>query len=541
VDMLLADPDELRRARAASLRWPSHDLTFDQAADLELLLVGALRPLDGYLDEAQAESVRATGALPDGRPVAAALQLAVPDELGAQLSPGAVLGLRNIEGVLLAGVDVAEVSRSGHVSGRVVGLALPTHPDFRALRRAPAQVRADLRGRGWQRVAAVVASGPLLPGDLAAARLAVPGADGLLVITSTRPEHPHDDGHFARARLHRAGLAGRTDAVQVLLPVPAVLDTSLPAGAATRAQAPAPVDEAALGVTAAVAAACGATALLVDTGTAGPAGPAGTAGTAGPAGLTGRRPTRSGIDVVPMPAVAFDARTGRWAEAAGLRFSRAELARALETGAELPAWAVPRDLARELRREYPPRRLRGVTVLFTGLSGSGKSTIAGVLNARLKERGDRHVTFLDGDVVRTHLSKGLGFSRADRDANVRRIGFVAAQVTAAGGVAICAPIAPYDATRRDVRRMVAATGGFVLVHVSTALEVCEARDRKGLYAKARQGLIPEFTGISDPYETPSDAELTLDTEALSAEDAAHQVLGYLQREGWLGGQAGGAP
>ena len=223
-------------------------------------------------------------------------------------------------------------------------------------------------------------------------------------------------------------------------------------------------------------------------------------------------PCGLGIDVVPVPAVGFDTGSGRWVEGAGLRFGRAELARALDSGAEMPQWAVPSELAGQLRRDYPPRHLRGATVLFTGLSGSGKSTIAGVLTALLKERGDRHVTFLDGDVVRTHLSKGLGFSRADRDTNVRRIGFVAAQVTSAGGVAICAPIAPYNATRRDVRQMVAATGGFVLVHVATSLEVCEARDRKGLYAKARQGLIPEFTGISDPYEIPADAELTLDTE-----------------------------
>ncbi|MGZ4665426.1 MAG: adenylyl-sulfate kinase [Frankiaceae bacterium] len=520
MDMLLADPEEVRRAREASLRWPSHELTFDQLADLELLLLGALRPLDGYLDDAQAQSVCATGALPDGRVVAAALQLTVPDLLRAQLSPGAVLGLRDAEGVLLAGVEVAEVAEvagSGHVSGRVVGLTLPAHADFRGLRRAPAELQTDLRARGWRRVAAVVPSGPLLPSDLAAARLAVPDADGLLVITSTRPEHAHDDGHFPRARLHRAALAGRTDAVQVLLPVPAVLDTAVNAGVVAPTSAPA-TPAGALSLTAAAGAACGATALVVDDETAGLADPL---------------PSGFGVDVVAMPAVGFDAHRRRWTAGAGLRFSRAELERALDMGREMPNWAVPPDLARQLRRDYPPRHLRGVTVLFTGLSGSGKSTIASVLNALLKERGDRHVTFLDGDVVRTHLSKGLGFSRADRDANVRRIGFVAAQVTAAGGVAICAPIAPYDDTRRDVRRMVAATGGFVLVHVATALEVCAARDRKGLYAKARQGLIPEFTGISDPYEAPHDAELTLDTEELSAEDAAHGVLDYLEQEGWL--------
>ena len=524
MDTLLADPEQVRHARQASLRWPSHELTFDQAADLELLLLGALRPLDGYLTDVQARSVRTTGALPDGRPVGAALQLTVPDPARARLSPGDVLGLRDAEGVLLAGVEVSEVTPSGHVCGRVMGLALPTHPEFRALRRLPAQVRADLRARGWRRVVGVAPSGPVLPGDLAAARLAVPDADGLLVLTSTRPEHPHDDGHFARARLHRAALTDRADAVQVLLPVPTVLDTSLPVSGAARVPAAAP-DRAALRCAAAVAAACGASTLAVDAVTGAAAG-------TGAAGL--------GVEVVAMPVAGFDTAAGQWGAGAGLQFDRAELARALDAGAQMPPWAVPPRLAGQLRREYPPRRLRGVTVLFTGLSGSGKSTIAGILDALLKERGDRHVTFLDGDVVRTHLSRGLGFSRADRDANIRRIGFVAAQVTAAGGVAICAPIAPYDDTRRDVRRMVTATGGFVLVHVATPLAVCEARDRKGLYAKARQGLIAEFTGISDPYEAPTDAELTLDTEKLSAEQAAQRVLSYLKREGWLAGAAGPA-
>lgn len=524
MDTLLANPDEVRRARESSLSWPSHELAFDQAADLELLLLGALRPLDGYLTDAQARSVLAVGALPDGRPCAATLQLAVPETLRAQLAPGAVLGLRDAEGVLLAGVEVSEVTASGHVCGRVIGLALPAHADFRTLRSAPAELKAALRARGWHRVTAIVPSGPLLPGDLAAARLALPDADGLLVITSTRPAHPHDDAHFARARLHRAALAGRADVVQVLLPVPAVPDSAPAADAPADAPAATPA-AAALRLAATAAEACGATALVVNSGTT-------SAAETGPVGL--------GIDVVPVPAVGFDTGTRQWVEGAGLRFGRAEFARALDSGAQMPQWAVPSELAGQLRRDYPPRHLRGATVLFTGLSGSGKSTVAGVLTALLKERGDRHVTFLDGDVVRTHLSKGLGFSRADRDTNVRRIGFVAAQVTSAGGIAICAPIAPYNATRRDVRQMVAATGGFVLVHVATSLEVCEARDRKGLYAKARQGLIPEFTGISDPYEIPADAELTLDTNELSPEQAAHRVLSYLEREGWLMQDAGRA-
>jgi len=174
-----------------------------------------------------------------------------------------------------------------------------------------------------------------------------------------------------------------------------------------------------------------------------------------------------------------------------------------------------------------------VTVFFTGLSGSGKSTIASALLVKLLEIGGRPVTLLDGDLVRKHLSSELGFSKEHRDLNIRRIGFVAAEITKNGGLAVCAPIAPYDATRREVRRMVEAGGGFVLVHVATPLEVCEARDRKGLYAKARAGVLKEFTGISDPYEEPADADVVIDTTSITPEEAAQDVLLHLEREGYI--------
>jgi sulfate adenylyltransferase len=176
-----------------------------------------------------------------------------------------------------------------------------------------------------------------------------------------------------------------------------------------------------------------------------------------------------------------------------------------------------------------------LTVFLTGLSGSGKSTIASALRARLLERGGRQVTLLDGDLVRQNLSSELGFSREHRDLNIRRIGFVAAEVTRHGGTAICAPIAPYDAARKDARRQIASHGGFVLVHVSTPIEVCEARDRKGLYAKARAGLVKEFTGVSDPYEAPADAEITIDTSVLDRDAAVGVLVSYLEREGYIGG------
>jgi sulfate adenylyltransferase len=173
-------------------------------------------------------------------------------------------------------------------------------------------------------------------------------------------------------------------------------------------------------------------------------------------------------------------------------------------------------------------------MFLTGLSGAGKSTIASVLLVKFMETGGRPVTLLDGDIVRKNLSSELTFSKEHRDINIRRIGFVAAEITKNGGIALCAPIAPYDSVRKEVRQAVEPGGGFLLVHVATAIEVCEQRDRKGLYAKARAGILKEFTGISDPYEAPADAELVIDAAALSPEEAAQEILLYLEREGYLG-------
>jgi sulfate adenylyltransferase len=210
-----------------------------------------------------------------------------------------------------------------------------------------------------------------------------------------------------------------------------------------------------------------------------------------------------------------------------------ELNSVLDSGQPIPDWYMPVAVAAELRMARPPRRDRGVVVFFTGLSGSGKSTVARDLRDALSERGDRTVSLLDGDLVRRLLSAGLTFSRADRDLNIARIGYVATEVARHGGIAICAPIAPYAQVRNQVREMVSEAGDFLLVHVATPLSECEARDRKGLYAKARAGLIDSFTGISDPYEEPTNADLVIDTSHLTRVEAVDAVLALLTRGGWI--------
>jgi sulfate adenylyltransferase len=216
-----------------------------------------------------------------------------------------------------------------------------------------------------------------------------------------------------------------------------------------------------------------------------------------------------------------------------LNISGTEFRQRLAEGREVPSWFTFPEVLRELQRIHPPRRRQGFTVFFTGLPSSGKSTVANVLLVKFLEMSGRPVTLLDGDIVRKNLSSELGFSREHRDINIRRIGFVAAEITKNGGIAICAPIAPYDVIRKEVRALIQPQGGFVLVYMSTPLETCEARDRKGLYAKARSGIVQQFTGISDPYEPPSDAEVVIDATDLSPEEAAQEIFLHLERQGYI--------
>jgi sulfate adenylyltransferase len=506
--------------------WPACTLDEAQLGDLELLTTGAFAPLRGFMDAGDAASVTERGQLIDGTPWPVPVTLEVP--AGAIPADARHVVLQDPEGSPLAVLSVAERSAvfephdpldaaRVRLAGPVTALREPEHGPFRQLRRRPGEVRRELAG---ETVLAYATWRPLnkrhigqlrhYAGQLNARLMLLPLVAGRADVV-TRPE-----------ALVRAVLAARQHlpAGTLVIPVPLARRAAGP-GADLRAQA-------------IVAAAYGATHLLADVSEM----------------PTGAKNGTLALPGVPIPVIsagewAYDPRPEVWRPLALIEpgaeqgeLTDSELGALLDSGAEVPGWFAPENVARELRRARPPRAGRGLAIFFTGLSGSGKSTIARGLAEALIERGDRTVSLLDGDQVRQLLSAGLTFSRADRDLNIARIGYVAAEVARHGGIAICAPIAPYAQARAVARKLVAQVGDFLLIYVSTPVEVCEARDRKGLYAKARAGLIKGFTGVSDPYEEPRDADLVLDTSAMTRDEAVSAVLKLLVTGGWLAGEAG---
>ena len=527
---------------------PSWTLDENQLADLEMLLSGAFAPLTGFMTATDVSSVSESGTLADGTAWPVPVTLDVPED--AVPPAQRRLALNDPEGVPLAVLDVnerspalpllpAQAGRRGRharltdlappapsfragaagadgaaatglvrLSGRVIQCREPEHGPFRQLRRTPAQVREET---GDGAVLAFITRRPLnarqigqlrhVAGQLRARLLLLPLVTGKADVV-VRPE--------ALVRTVRA-------ATRHLPPGTLVVPLAL---AARDVGAQREIELRAL-----VAAAYGATHLFTEE----PEAPS----------------VATAIPVVSAGDWAYDRAAEVWRPLALIEpgTERADLALGeledlLDRGEEVPAWFTPPAVAAELRRARPPRSERGLVIFLTGLSGSGKSTIARGLRDALSERGDRSVSLLDGDLVRELLSAGLTFSRADRDLNIARIGFVATEVARHGGIAICAPIAPYAQARARVRAMAQEVGDFLLIHVATPVQVCEARDRKGLYAKARAGLIENFTGVSDPYEEPTDAELTLDTSVMSRQESVDAVLRLLTTGGWLAGGQG---
>jgi sulfate adenylyltransferase len=556
---LLSTGERAAALRAESAQWPSWDLTPRQLCDLELLVNGGFSPLRGFLGRSDYESVCSSMRLADGTLWSLPVVLDLPEEVADGLAEGSWLALRDPEGVMLAAVEVAELYRPDreqeakavygtdslehpgvahllqkthpvYVAGRLEGIQLPVHYDFRRLRLTPAELRSEFDRLGWRKVVAFQTRNPMHRAHLELTMRAAKEVEAnLLIQPSVGMTKPGDVDHYTRVRCYEAlmGRYPRSTAMLSLLPL------SMRMGGPREAVFHAIIRKN-----------YGCSHLIVGRDHAGPGSDSSGTPFYGPYDaqeLLHRHEDELGVQMVPFRMMTYveeldayypddEVPEGKRA----LTISGTELRQRLAEGRDIPEWFTFPEVAEELRRSYPPRQDQGFTVLFTGLSGSGKSTIANALMSKFLEMGGRPVTLLDGDLVRKHLSSELGFSKEHRDINIRRIGYVASEITKNGGIAICAPIAPYDGVRKEVRAMIEPAGGFVLVHVATPVEVCEQRDRKGLYAKARAGIIPEFTGVSDPYETPTDADVTIDTESTSPDEAAQQVLLHLEHEGYIG-------
>jgi sulfate adenylyltransferase len=555
---LLVDEGRASEIREQSRDWPSLDLGPRQLCDLELLINGGYSPLDHYVGAAEHQSVCSEMRLASGVLWPLPVVLNIPDELADRLSVGDSLALRDREGVMIAALEVEECyerdldaeveavfgtddrshtgvaqylhrTRPWAVAGRVEALQLPVHYDYRELRKTPAEVRRLFSDLGWRQVIAFQTHRTFhrAQHSMIVAAASDIGAN-VLIHPIVGLDEPGDADHYTRVRCYQAVLSSFPDDMARLN----LLPLAMRGGGAREALLHAIVHKN-----------YGASHLMVDFDGAGTVldvvgEPAYQQEESSE--IIAAHADELGVELLPVREMVYLGQTDELVAAddvpAGgrvLHLTSDEIRQRLDDGEEIPPWYTFESVASELQRRHPARAAQGFTVFLTGLSGSGKSTIANVLRVKLLELGGRGVSLLDGDLVRANLSSELGFSKEHRDLNIRRIGFVAAEITRGGGVAICAPIAPYDVVRREVREMVQPCGGFVLVHVATPLETCEARDRKGMYAKARAGIIKEFTGISDPYEAPEDADVIIDTTHLTPEEATRKVLLHLDREGYI--------
>jgi len=557
---LLVEPEQNRELKAHSREWPSWDLTARQICDLELLLSGGFSPLRGFMTRKDYEGICCNMRLANGVLWPMPITLDVSEEFAKSLTPGSSkVALRDPEGVMLAVLHVEEVwqpdrqaeaqmvfgttsaahpgvdyllnkGKAWYVGGRVEGLQMPSQYDFRALRLTPAELRTEFARLGWRRVVAFQTRNPMHRAHVELTfRAAKQVEASLLIHPSVGMTKPGDVDYFTRVRCYQLLLSKFPSGTVKLSLLPLAMRMGGPREAIWHAL---------------IRKNHGCTHFIVGRDHAGPGSDTNGKPFYGPYDaqeLFRKHQADIGVTMVPFSMMVYLEDQDRYVPdnevpegARVLNISGTELRRRLNDGAEIPSWFTYPEVVHELRRSFPPRHRQGVTIFFTGLSGSGKSTIANVLMTKFLEMGGRPVTILDGDLVRKHLSSELGFSKEHRDINIRRIGYVASEITKNGGIAICAPIAPYDGTRKHVRNLIDPYGGFILVHVATPVETCEQRDRKGLYAKARAGILKEFTGISDPYEVPQDAEVIINTADLSPEEAAQEIILHLEREGFIG-------
>lgn len=536
---------------------PAWTLTDRQLCDLEMLLNGGFSPLGGFMSEDDYDRVLYEMRMSDGTLWPIPIVLDVTEEFANNVV-GSEIELRDAEGLLIAIMTISSTWRPDrrreaesvygtqdvahpmvdylfnrtndvYIGGEVSGVAEPLHYDFRQHRYTPGQLRGEFERRGWHRIVAFQTRNPMHRAHIELTFRAAQLAEAnLLIHPVVGMTKPGDVDHYTRVRCYEHALRRFPEQTTMLSLLPIAMRMAGPREAVWHAI---------------IRRNYGCSHFIVGRDHASPGKDSQGVdfyGEYDAQELVQEHESELGITMIPFQAMVYVEERAEYAPhdevGAGQTvrsISGTELRRRLREGLEIPDWFTYPEIAAELRRTYPPRHEQGVTIFFTGLSGAGKSTLANALMAKLMEVGGRPVTLLDGDIVRTHLSSELGFSKAHRDLNVKRIGFVASEITKNGGIAICAPIAPYASTRRQVREMVEAVGGFVEIHVSTPIAVCEARDRKGLYAKARAGLIKGFTGIDDPYEQPQDPELGLDTSDVQPDAAVQRILLKLEAMGYL--------
>ena len=538
----------------------SWDLTPRQTCDLELLMNGGFNPLKGFMSEDDYNGVVKDMRMADGTLWPMPINLDVDEKFAEGVELGQDIALRDQEGVILAIISVTDkwqpdksVEAKGvfgaddiahpavnylhnqagkvYLGGPVTGIQQPVHYDFKARRDTPNELRAYFRKMGWRKVVAFQTRNPLHRAHQELTfRAAREAQANLLIHPVVGMTKPGDIDHFTRVRCYEAVL----DQYQSSTTTMSLLNLAM--------RMAGPREAIWHGL---IRKNHGCTHFIVGRDHAGPGKNSAGDDFYGPydaQNLFRKHEEEMGITLVDFKHMVYVQERAQYEPAdeiedgvTVLNISGTELRRRLTEGLEIPEWFSFPAVVKELRKTKPARSKQGFTVFFTGLSGSGKSTIANALMVKLMEMGGRPVTLLDGDVVRKNLSSELGFSKEHRDLNIRRIGYVASEITKNGGIAICAPIAPYTATRRAVREDIEQFGAFLEVHVATSLEECERRDRKGLYKLAREGKIKEFTGISDPYESPVNPELAVETENVEVDNCAHQVLLKLESMGLIAG------
>ena len=548
-----------KEIKEQSRDWPSWDLTARQVCDLEMLSNGSFSPLTGFMKKADYESVCDKMRLADGTLWTMPITLDVSKEFAEKIKPGQYIALRDGECVMLAVIKAEDIwepnleqegekvfgtkdkthpavnyllsqSKPVYIGGQVECLQLPLHYDYKGLRRTPKELRDEFAKLGWTKIVAFQTRNPMHRAhhELTLRAAKDEGAN-LLVHPVVGMTKPGDVDHYTRVRCYQALMPHYPKDTAMLSLLPLAMRMGGPREAIWHAI---------------IRKNHGCTHLVVGRDHAGPGKDSTGKPFYGPYDaqeLMQKHEEELGMKMVDFKQMVYVADEDKYYPVDGVPqgkttqdISGTELRDRLARGTEIPNWFSYASVVKELRRSHPAREKQGFTVFFTGLSGSGKSTIANVLLSKLLQLGGRPVTILDGDLVRKNLSSELGFSKEHRDINIRRIGYVASEITKHRGICVCAPIAPYDNIRKEVRAMIQPHGGFILVHVNTSVEECEKRDRKGLYAKARAGIIKEFTGVSDPYDVPADAEIVIDTLKLTAEEAAQEIYLRLEKEGYIG-------